>query len=74
MPHGRIIGGLGSPHAPSIGAAYNGGKGETPAWQPLIDGYLHREFRGRPLTGTYHIRVFMVRDLGREIDRSRVLP
>jgi gallate dioxygenase len=39
MPHGRIIGGLGSPHAPSIGAAYNAGKGETPAWKPLIDGY-----------------------------------
>jgi protocatechuate 4,5-dioxygenase beta chain len=39
MPHGRIIGGLGSPHAPSIGVAYNTGKGETPAWRPLIDGY-----------------------------------
>jgi gallate dioxygenase len=39
MPHGRIIGGLGSPHAPSIGVAYNTGKGETPAWKPLIDGY-----------------------------------
>ncbi len=39
MAHGRIIGGLGSPHAPSIGVAYNTGKGETPAWKPLIDGY-----------------------------------
>ena len=39
MPHGRIIGGLGSPHAPSIGAAYHGGKHETPSWKPLFDGY-----------------------------------
>jgi protocatechuate 4,5-dioxygenase beta chain len=37
--HGRIIGGLGSPHAPSIGVAYNTGKHETPAWKPLFDGY-----------------------------------
>ncbi|MCW5773640.1 MAG: protocatechuate 3,4-dioxygenase [Rhodospirillaceae bacterium] len=39
QPHGRIIGGLGSPHAPSIGAAYIGGKDQTPAWKPLFDGY-----------------------------------
>ena len=39
MPHGRIIGGLGSPHAPSIGAAYHGGKENTPSWKPLFDGY-----------------------------------
>jgi len=36
---GRIIGGLGSPHAPSIAVAFNTGKHETPAWKPLFDGY-----------------------------------
>ena len=39
MARGRIIGGLGSPHAPSIGVAYNTGKHEAPAWKPLFDGY-----------------------------------
>jgi len=39
MARGRIIGGLGSPHAPSIGVAYNTGKHDTPAWKPLFDGY-----------------------------------
>ncbi|MGE0746365.1 MAG: class III extradiol dioxygenase family protein [Rhodospirillales bacterium] len=36
---GRIIGGLGSPHAPSIAVALNTGKDQTPAWKPLFDGY-----------------------------------
>jgi gallate dioxygenase len=40
---GRIIGGLGSPHAPSIAVAHNTGKDQTPAWKPLFDGY-------RPMT------------------------
>jgi len=39
-PHGRIIGGLGSPHAPSIGAAYDRGQHLTAEWKPLFDGYL----------------------------------
>ena len=35
----RIIGGLGSPHAPSIGGALDAGQAETPGWKPLFDGY-----------------------------------
>lgn len=38
MP-GRIIGGLGSPHAPSIAVALNQGRSENPEWKPLFDGY-----------------------------------
>jgi protocatechuate 4,5-dioxygenase beta chain len=36
---GRIVGGLGSPHAPSIAAALNKGRDQTPEWKPLFDGY-----------------------------------
>jgi gallate dioxygenase len=36
---GRIIAGLGSPHAPSIAVTLNNGKTESPAWKPLFDGY-----------------------------------
>lgn len=36
----RIIGGLGSPHAPSIGAAIDRGQTQDPAWKPLFDGFL----------------------------------
>jgi protocatechuate 4,5-dioxygenase beta chain len=35
----RIIGGLGSPHAPSIAVAINKGKQDSPSWKPLLDGY-----------------------------------
>lgn len=37
--HGRIIGGLGSPHAPSIGVAYDKDQHLSPEWKPLFDGY-----------------------------------
>ncbi len=36
---GKIIGGMGSPHSPSIAVANNQGKADTPAWKPLFDGY-----------------------------------
>jgi gallate dioxygenase len=36
---GRIIGGLGSPHAPSIGALIDAGKWDEPDWLPLMDGF-----------------------------------
>ena len=36
---GRIIGGLGSPHAPSIGALIDKGQWEAPDWKRLLDGY-----------------------------------
>ena len=35
----RIVGGLGSPHAPSVGAAVDRHEEETPYWKPLFDGY-----------------------------------
>ena len=35
----RIIGGLGSPHAPTIAVALNQGRSQTPEWKPLFDGY-----------------------------------
>ena len=35
----RIIGGLGSPHAPSIGTATDKGQEQSPEWKPLFDGY-----------------------------------
>ncbi|MFN0302936.1 MAG: class III extradiol dioxygenase family protein [Burkholderiales bacterium] len=38
-PPGRIIGGMGSPHAPSIATALNNGKTESAYWKPLFDGY-----------------------------------
>jgi gallate dioxygenase len=36
---GRIVGGLGSPHAPSIAVALNQGKDQSAEWKPLFDGY-----------------------------------
>ena len=42
---GRIIGGLGSPHAPSIGALIDKGDWDHPDWKPLLDGF-------RPLQAT----------------------
>lgn len=36
---GKIIGGLGSPHAPSIGALIDAGDWESPDWKKLMDGY-----------------------------------
>ena len=36
---GRIIGGLGSPHAPSIGALIDKGDWDNPDWQKLLRGY-----------------------------------
>ncbi len=35
----RIVGGLGSPHAPAVGAAVDRHDEETPYWKPLFDGY-----------------------------------
>jgi protocatechuate 4,5-dioxygenase beta chain len=35
----RLLGGLGSPHAPSIGAAIDRGETQTPDWKPLFDGF-----------------------------------
>jgi hypothetical protein len=36
---GRIIAGLGSPHAPAVGAAVDRKQEESPYWKPLFDGY-----------------------------------
>ncbi|MFT8246419.1 class III extradiol dioxygenase family protein [Roseomonas sp. BN140053] len=36
---GRIIGGLGSPHAPSIGALIDKGAWREPGWEKLLAGY-----------------------------------
>ena len=36
---GRIIGGLGSPHAPSIGALIDKGAWSEPGWETLLAGY-----------------------------------
>ena len=36
---GRIIAGLGSPHAPSIGALIDKGDWHNPAWEKLLGGY-----------------------------------
>jgi gallate dioxygenase len=35
----RIVAGLGSPHAPAIGAAVDRHDEESPYWKPLFDGY-----------------------------------
>jgi hypothetical protein len=35
----RIVGGIGSSHAPSIAHAYDHGKQRDPQWAPLFDGY-----------------------------------
>lgn len=37
---GRIIGGIGSSHAPSIAHAYDKRQQQDPLWAPLFDGYL----------------------------------
>lgn len=37
---GRIIGGIGTSHVPSIGGAYDKGKQEEPDWKPLFDSYI----------------------------------
>jgi hypothetical protein len=37
---GRIIGGIGSSHAPSIAHAYDHGKQTDPLWAPLFEGYV----------------------------------
>ena len=36
----RIVAGLGLSHVPSVGAAYDRGKMQTPAWKPLWDAYV----------------------------------
>ncbi len=35
----RVVGGVGTSHVPSIGAAIDNGKTDEPYWKPLIDGY-----------------------------------
>src|SRR6478735_5993303 len=35
----RIIGGIGTSHVPTIGAAYDNEKQNDPAWAPLFKGY-----------------------------------
>ena len=36
----RIVGGIGTSHAPSIAHAYDKGSQAEPVWQPLFEGYL----------------------------------
>lgn len=36
----RIIGGIGTSHVPSIGAAYDAKRQNDPAWAPLFEGYV----------------------------------
>jgi hypothetical protein len=36
----RIVGGIGSSHAPTIGVAYDKGQQQDPAWAPLFNGYV----------------------------------
>ena len=36
---GRIVAGIGSSHVPSVGAAFDQGKQDSPEWKPLFDGY-----------------------------------
>ncbi|GAA5049401.1 protocatechuate 4,5-dioxygenase beta chain [Thermocatellispora tengchongensis] len=36
----RIVGGLGTSHVPSIGAALDKGLRDTPEWKPFFDGYV----------------------------------
>jgi protocatechuate 4,5-dioxygenase beta chain len=36
---GRIIGGIGTSHVPSIGVAYDQGRTQEPDWKPLFDAY-----------------------------------
>src|SRR5215510_1122150 len=37
---GRIVGGIGLSHVPSVGPAYDRGKQQDPAWKPLFDAYI----------------------------------
>lgn len=37
---GKIIAGIGTSHAPSIGGAYDRGAQNTPDWKPLFDAYI----------------------------------
>jgi len=37
---GRIVGGIGLSHVPSVGVAYDRGKQQDPAWKPLFDAYV----------------------------------
>jgi protocatechuate 4,5-dioxygenase beta chain len=37
---GRIVGGIGTSHVPSVGVAYDRGKQHTPEWKPLFDAYV----------------------------------
>lgn len=36
---GTIVAGIGTSHVPSVGPAYDQGKGETDTWKPLFDSY-----------------------------------
>ena len=37
---GRVVGGIGSSHAPSFGTVYDKGQQKDPLWAPLFDGYV----------------------------------
>jgi len=37
---GRIVGGVGSSHAPSFGPVYDKGQQKEPMWAPLFDGFV----------------------------------
>lgn len=37
---GRVVGGLGLSHVPSVGPAFDRGKQQDPAWKPLFDAYV----------------------------------
>jgi protocatechuate 4,5-dioxygenase, beta chain len=37
---GRVVGGIGSSHAPSFGPVYDKGQQKDPTWAPLFDGYV----------------------------------
>ena len=37
---GRIVGGVGSSHAPSFGPVFDKGQQKDPMWAPLFDGYV----------------------------------
>ena len=37
---GKIVGGIGLSHVPSVGPAYDRGKQHDPAWKPLFDAYV----------------------------------
>ena len=37
---GRIVGGIGLSHVPSVGPAYDRNKQQDPAWKPLFDAYV----------------------------------